>query len=137
MARLIRTEKEVEGRFEEVWIVVEEDPLEQWPEGPRDVVGKPATRKSGSERVRVRRAEDGSLEHPGKADVGGVARPAAHPLRPGLARRGPADDRQRPRRPLLERILLDDDPDLLEPPFDLLLGPDQSCHVRIASSILG
>ncbi|MDX6479527.1 MAG: xanthine dehydrogenase YagR molybdenum-binding subunit [Gaiellaceae bacterium] len=52
MARLIRTEKEVEGRFEEVWIVVEEDPLEQWPEGPREVVGKPATRKSGPERVR-------------------------------------------------------------------------------------
>jgi xanthine dehydrogenase YagR molybdenum-binding subunit len=52
VARLIRTEKEVEGRFEEVWIVVEEDPLEQWPEGPREVVGKPATRKSGPERVR-------------------------------------------------------------------------------------
>ena len=36
MARLIRTEKEVEGRFEEVWLVVEEDALEQWPAGPRD-----------------------------------------------------------------------------------------------------
>ena len=41
MARLIRTEKEVEGRFEEVWIVVEEDPLEQWPAGPLAVVGRP------------------------------------------------------------------------------------------------
>ena len=47
MARLIRTEKEVEGRFEEVWIVVEEDPLEQWPEGPLAVVGRPAPRKDG------------------------------------------------------------------------------------------
>ena len=42
MARLIRTEKEVEGRFEEVWLVVEEDALEQWPAGPREIVGRPA-----------------------------------------------------------------------------------------------
>ena len=48
MARLIRTEKEVEGRFEEVWLVVEEDPLEQWPDGPRDVVGRPAPRQDGA-----------------------------------------------------------------------------------------
>ena len=34
MARLIRTEKEVEGRYEEVWLVVEEDALDQWPAGP-------------------------------------------------------------------------------------------------------
>ena len=27
MARLIRTEKEVEGRYTEQWVVVEEDPL--------------------------------------------------------------------------------------------------------------
>ena len=47
MARLIRTEKEVEGRFEEVWIVVEEDPLEQWPAGPLTVVGRDARRKDG------------------------------------------------------------------------------------------
>ena len=33
MARLIRTEKEVEGRYEEVWLVVEEDALDQWPAG--------------------------------------------------------------------------------------------------------
>jgi len=40
MARLIRTEKEVEGRYEEIWLVVEEDPLVQWPDGPQDVVGR-------------------------------------------------------------------------------------------------
>ena len=44
MARLIRTEKEVEGRFQEVWLVVEEDALDQWPEGPLDTVGRNATR---------------------------------------------------------------------------------------------
>ncbi|HZR96148.1 MAG TPA: xanthine dehydrogenase family protein molybdopterin-binding subunit [Gaiellaceae bacterium] len=52
MARLIRTEKEVEGRFEEVWLVVEEDPLTQWPAGPLAVVGREAERKDAPERVR-------------------------------------------------------------------------------------
>ena len=56
MARLIRTEKEVEGRFEEVWIVVEEDPLEQWPEGPLEVVGKPAPRRTVTSACAARRA---------------------------------------------------------------------------------
>ena len=51
MARLIRTEKEVEGRYTEQWIVVEEDVLDQWPEGPggvqtveADVLGQPGQR---------------------------------------------------------------------------------------------
>jgi CO/xanthine dehydrogenase Mo-binding subunit len=52
VARLIRTEKEVEGRYEEVWLVVDEDPLEQWPAGPREIVGRPATRGDGFERAR-------------------------------------------------------------------------------------
>ena len=47
MARLIRTEKEVEGRYEEVWLVVEEDPLDQWPDGPQEVVGRAAPRQDG------------------------------------------------------------------------------------------
>jgi xanthine dehydrogenase YagR molybdenum-binding subunit len=51
VARLIRTEKEVEGRYEEVWLVVEEDALDQWPAGPLDVVGRPATRQDGRERA--------------------------------------------------------------------------------------
>ena len=52
MARLIRTEKEVEGRYEEVFVVVEEDELDQWPAGPLQVVGRPATRKTGAARAR-------------------------------------------------------------------------------------
>jgi CO/xanthine dehydrogenase Mo-binding subunit len=52
VARLIRTEKEVEGQFEEVWLVVEEDALDQWPQGPREIVGRPAPRKTGPERAR-------------------------------------------------------------------------------------
>ncbi|MDX6506355.1 MAG: xanthine dehydrogenase YagR molybdenum-binding subunit [Gaiellaceae bacterium] len=53
MARLIRTEKEVEGKYTEQWVVVEgDDVLDQWPEGPGDVVGKPATRADGHQRAR-------------------------------------------------------------------------------------
>jgi xanthine dehydrogenase YagR molybdenum-binding subunit len=65
LARLIRTEKEVEGRFEEVWIVVEEDPLEQWPEGPLATVGRPAPRKDGHERVRGEARYTADLKLPG------------------------------------------------------------------------
>src|SRR4029079_8783996 len=41
VARLIRTEKEVEGRYEEVWLVVDEDAPEQWAPGPRGNAGRP------------------------------------------------------------------------------------------------
>ena len=52
MARLIRTEKEVEGRYEEVWIVVDEDALDQWPAGPLATVGRKVPRVDGLMRVR-------------------------------------------------------------------------------------
>jgi xanthine dehydrogenase YagR molybdenum-binding subunit len=52
LARLIKTEKEVEGRVEEAWIVVEEDGLVQWPEGPLAVVGRAAARVDGPARAR-------------------------------------------------------------------------------------
>jgi CO/xanthine dehydrogenase Mo-binding subunit len=52
MARLIKTEKEVEGRYSEQWVVVEEDALGQWPEGPLATVGRPATRVDGLARAR-------------------------------------------------------------------------------------
>jgi xanthine dehydrogenase YagR molybdenum-binding subunit len=65
VARLIRTEKEVEGRFEEVWLVVEEDALEQWPAGARDVVGRPARRIDGEERARGEALFTGDIRLPG------------------------------------------------------------------------
>jgi CO/xanthine dehydrogenase Mo-binding subunit len=52
VARLIKTEKEVEGRYTETWIVVEEDALDQWPTGLLDVVGRPAAKVDGYERAR-------------------------------------------------------------------------------------
>ena len=41
----------------------------------------------------------------------------------------------RGRRPLVERVLLDDHPGLRVATLDLLLGADQACQVAIASSI--
>ncbi len=78
MARLIRTEKEVEGRFEEVWIVVEEDPLEQWPAGPLAVVGRPAPRKDGHERVRGEARYTADIKLPGMLHAAVLRSPYAH-----------------------------------------------------------
>ncbi|MFL5961099.1 MAG: xanthine dehydrogenase family protein molybdopterin-binding subunit [Gaiellaceae bacterium] len=78
MARLIRTEKEVEGRFEEVWIVVEEDPLEQWPAGPLEVVGRPAPRKDAAERVRGEARYTADIRLPGMLHAAVLRSPHAH-----------------------------------------------------------
>ena len=77
------------------------------------------------------------MEHSGQLDVGRVARLAARAERAGHPRGGPPDDLARAGGPLLERVFLDDEPDLLVTALDLLLGSDQSCHVEIASSIFG
>jgi CO/xanthine dehydrogenase Mo-binding subunit len=52
VARLIKTEKEIEGRYTEQWIVVEEDALGPWPAGGLAVVGQPARRVDGLQRAR-------------------------------------------------------------------------------------
>ena len=65
MARLIRTEKEVEGRYEEVWIVVEEDVLGQWPEGPLKIVGREVPRVDGMQRARGQAPYTADLQLPG------------------------------------------------------------------------
>ena len=78
MARLIRTEKEVEGRFEEVWLVVEEDPLSQWPAGPLSVVGRDATRKDGPERVRGEARFTADIQLPGMLHAAVLRSPHAH-----------------------------------------------------------
>jgi xanthine dehydrogenase YagR molybdenum-binding subunit len=65
VARLIRTEKEVEGRYEEVWLVVEEDALEQWPAGPREIVGQDALRVDGLERATGQAIYTADLKLPG------------------------------------------------------------------------
>jgi xanthine dehydrogenase YagR molybdenum-binding subunit len=94
VARLIRTEKEVEGRFEEVWLVVEEDPLEQWPTGPLSVVGRPALRKDGPQRARGEARFTADLRLPGMLHAALLRSPHAHArvrridLPPALAQPG-------------------------------------------------
>jgi CO/xanthine dehydrogenase Mo-binding subunit len=78
MARLIRTEKEVEGRFEEVWLVVEEDALEQWPAGPREIVGRPAQRVTGPMRARGEARYTSDLRLPGMLQAAVLRSPHAH-----------------------------------------------------------
>ena len=67
MARLIRTEKEVEGRYTEQWVVVEGDDeaLDQWPQGPGEVVGQPAARLDGHQRARGQAIYTADLQLPG------------------------------------------------------------------------
>jgi CO/xanthine dehydrogenase Mo-binding subunit len=78
VARLIRTEKEVEGRYEEVWLVVEEDALEQWPAGRREIVGRPATRVDGLERARGEDVYTADLKLPGLLHTAVLRSPYAH-----------------------------------------------------------
>ncbi len=78
MARLIRTEKEVEGRYEEVWLVVEEDALEQWPAGARSIVGRPATRIDGLERARGEAVFTADVKLPGMLHAAVLRSPHAH-----------------------------------------------------------
>jgi len=65
VARLIRTEKEVEGRYEDVWIVVEEDALDQWPEGPLTTVGQSVPRVDGLDRARGQIQYTADVQLPG------------------------------------------------------------------------
>ncbi len=78
MARLIRTEKEVEGRYEEVFLVVEEDALDQWPSGPRRVVGRPAARLDGFERARGEAVYTADVKLPGMLHTAILRSPFAH-----------------------------------------------------------
>jgi xanthine dehydrogenase YagR molybdenum-binding subunit len=78
VARLIRTEKEVEGRYEEVWLVVEEDALEQWPAGPREVVGQPAARKTGPLRAGGEARYTADIQLPGMLHAAVLRSPHAY-----------------------------------------------------------
>ena len=52
MPRLVKTVTEMEGRFEEKWVLVEDDGIVSWePEAELAVVGRPAPRQTGPQRV--------------------------------------------------------------------------------------
>jgi CO/xanthine dehydrogenase Mo-binding subunit len=78
VARLIRTEKEVEGRVEEIWLVVDEDALEQWPGGPRSVVGHPKTRQDGYARARGEARFTADIQLPGMLHAAVLRSPFPH-----------------------------------------------------------
>jgi CO/xanthine dehydrogenase Mo-binding subunit len=78
VARLIRTEKEVEGRYEEVFLVVEEDVLDQWPAGARQTVGRPAPRKTGPQRARGEARYTADLRLPGMLHAAVLRSPHAY-----------------------------------------------------------
>jgi CO/xanthine dehydrogenase Mo-binding subunit len=65
VARLIKTEKEVEGHYSETWVVVEEDALDQWPAGPLTTVGHDALRADGPERARGEAVYTADVVFPG------------------------------------------------------------------------
>ena len=77
MARLIKSEKEVEGRYEEVWTLVEEDALVQWPAGPGDVVGRDAPRLDGYEKARGEARYTGDIKLSGMLETALLRSPHA------------------------------------------------------------
>jgi CO/xanthine dehydrogenase Mo-binding subunit len=76
--RLLKTEREVEGRVEESWILVEEDALDQWPAGPLVTVGHPATRVDGRERARGEARYTADVRLPGMLHAAVVRSPHAY-----------------------------------------------------------
>ena len=97
-------------------------------------------------RARMRRAKHRGVEHPRQPQVLRVAGLAARPGQAVDPGRGAANRLQRSLGPLLEGVLLDDDPLLGVAAFDFLLGADQSSHqpprvsaatASIARSIFG
>ena len=78
MARLIKTEREVEGRVEESWLVVEDDELEQWPKGALDVVGRPARRVDGLARAAGQARYTADVQLPGMLHAAVLRSPHAY-----------------------------------------------------------
>lgn len=78
MARLIKTEKEVEGHYSEQWLLVEEDALDQWPQGARRVVGRPAARVDGPAKVRGEAIYTADVQLTGMLHTAILRSPHAH-----------------------------------------------------------
>jgi CO/xanthine dehydrogenase Mo-binding subunit len=78
VARLIRTEKEVEGNYTEQWIVVDEDPVPQWPAGALEIVGRPLERVDGRERARGEAVYTADVQLPGMLHTAVLRSPHAN-----------------------------------------------------------
>ena len=78
MARLIRTEKEVEGRYTEQWVVVEDEgAIDPWPAGPLKTVGQPVPRADGHQRARGQALYTADLALPGMLHTAVLRSPLA------------------------------------------------------------
>jgi CO/xanthine dehydrogenase Mo-binding subunit len=80
VARLVKTQVEMEGRFEDRWVLIEpEDHIESWP-APSElsVVGHPATRVTGPKRVAGAAQFVSDISLPGMLEAVIVRSPHAH-----------------------------------------------------------
>jgi CO/xanthine dehydrogenase Mo-binding subunit len=111
MARLIKTEKEVEGRYTEQWVVVEEDALEQWPTGPLETVGRPAPRQDGLLRARGEARYTADVQLPGMLHAAVLRSPFAR------ARVRELDTRMAEKAPGVRGVLSGVDPLTDEPSY--------------------
>jgi CO/xanthine dehydrogenase Mo-binding subunit len=80
VAKLVRTQVEMEGRFEERWVLVEpDDHIERWPDSSElSVVGRPATRLTGPRRVTGSARFISDIALPGMLEAVVVRSPHAH-----------------------------------------------------------
>jgi xanthine dehydrogenase YagR molybdenum-binding subunit len=114
--RLVRTQTEMEGRFEDVWVLVDEaDDLEAWSDDDElSLVGRPATRHDGPERARGRVRFTVDVRRPGMLYTAVLRSPVAH----GRV------------------IALDLDAARSTPGVRAALGPDSELTVSTASPLL-
>lgn len=78
-ARFVRSQREIEGRFEDVWVLVDEaDDLAPWPDGAElAVVGTPVPRLDGAARVRGVARYTVDVQLPGMLHAAVLRAPAA------------------------------------------------------------
>ena len=77
--RLVRSEVEMEGRYEEVWTLVDEDDtLEPWAEEGLAAVGRPAPRRDGLVRATGRARYTVDVRLPGMLHAAVLRSPLAH-----------------------------------------------------------
>ena len=80
VARLVRTQVEMEGRFEDRWVLVEpDDHIEAWPDSSElSVVGTPAPRITGPKRVSGSARYISDISLPGMLEAVVLRSPHAH-----------------------------------------------------------
>src|SRR5262249_21217929 len=78
--RLVKAQREMEGRYEDVWVLVDEaDDLETWnDESELDIVGNPGTRLDGHARASGRARYTVDIRPPGTLETAVLRSPVAH-----------------------------------------------------------